>query len=125
MKPLEDLDRPFEYAWRPVGHLLGVKNSEPLRIAHETMIPEVVALSLKLQQSRPIYQGFKDLKEGDEGRALSEGQVRVLEEKIRDAEHSGVGLEGEAKERFIEIATELTSVRRAVKERALSAYAGT
>ena len=39
---LEELDRPFEHAWEPVGHLFGVKNSPELREAYETVLPEVV-----------------------------------------------------------------------------------
>ncbi len=31
LQPLEELDRPFEQAWGPVGHLLGVQNSPELR----------------------------------------------------------------------------------------------
>ena len=42
IEPLERMDRPFEYGWSPVSHLQGVKNSEELRSAYETVLGEVV-----------------------------------------------------------------------------------
>ncbi|MCZ6634772.1 MAG: M3 family metallopeptidase [bacterium] len=111
LKPLEEMDLPFEYAWSPVGHLLGVKNSEALREAHEEVLPEVVVFSLRAQQSQPIYQGLKAIREGETWDRLDEGQKRVVELRLRAAEHSGVGLEGEAKERFNEIAKELSQIK--------------
>ncbi len=110
LKPLEDLDIPFEYAWGPVGHFLGVKNSDELRKAHETVLGEVVAFSLRLQQSQSVYQGLKTIRQGDEWNKLDPAQRRVVELKLRDAEHAGVGLEGEEKKRFNEIAEELSQL---------------
>ena len=35
IEALDAIDRPFEYAWGPVSHLMGVKNSTELREAYE------------------------------------------------------------------------------------------
>ena len=110
MEPLEALDVPFEYAWGPVGHLLSVKNSEDLRKAHEEMQPKVVELSLRINQSRAIYEGAKALSEGTAWASLDEAQQRAVEHKLRHAEHAGVGLDGEEKERFQEISRELAKL---------------
>jgi oligopeptidase A len=110
LKPLEDLGKPFEYAWGPVGHLLNVKNSEDLRTEHEKMLPMVVEFSLRVGQSKPIYDGLIEIKDGEEWSKLDDAQKRVIELKIRDAEHSGVGLEGEKKERFNEISKRLSKL---------------
>ena len=45
--PLERIDRPFDYAWKPVSHLFGVLNSAELRTAYETVLPEVVRFGLR------------------------------------------------------------------------------
>jgi oligopeptidase A len=110
LKPLEELDVPFSYAWSPVGHLMSVKNSEDLRQAHEQVLQEVVAFGLRVQQSRLIYQGLVAIREGGEWMKLDQAQRRCIGLKIRAAEHAGVGLEGEAKERFNEIAKELSQI---------------
>ena len=110
LAPLEELDVPFSYAWGPVGHLLSVKNSDDLREAHETVLQDVVAFGLRVQQSRPIYEGLVAIRDGEEWTKLDEAQKRCIELKIRAAEHAGVGLEGAAKERFNEIAKELSQI---------------
>ena len=110
LKPLEQMEVPFEYVWSPVHHLLGVNNSDDLRVAHETVLPEVVVLGMRMLQSRPVYDGVKKLLDSNEGKKLSEPQKRILELKIRDAEHAGVALDGEARNRFVQIEMELSQI---------------
>lgn len=101
---LEDLDVHFEYTWGVVNHLTSVKNSDELRTAYQNILPKVISFSLRMSQSKPIYQGLKTLKESAEYAKLNDAKKRIIEKKIKAAEQAGVGLEGEAKERFNEIA---------------------
>jgi len=110
IKPLEEMGTPFEYAWGPIGHLLNVKNSPELREEHEKMLPKVVQFSLRAGQSKPIYDGLVAIRDGSEWEKLDDAQRRVITLKIRDAELAGVGLSGEAKERFNKISTELSQL---------------
>ena len=87
----ERLGRP----WGAVGHLLGVRNREELRAAHEEIQPAVVEFSLAIGQSRPLYDALKGLREGPDFARLDETQRRIVDTMLRDARHSGVGLEGE------------------------------
>lgn len=103
-KPLEELDTPFEYTWGVVNHLISVKNSDALRKAHQEILPKVISFSLRMSQSKPIYEGLKKLQSSAEFARLNDAKKRIIEKKIKAAEHSGVGLEGQAKERFNEIA---------------------
>ena len=108
--PLEEIGKPFEYAWGPVGHLLNVKNSDELRKEHEKMLPLVVEFSLRSGQSKPIYEGLVAIRDGSEWDNLDDAQKRVIKLKIRDAKHSGVGLEGDEKDRFNEISKRLSQL---------------
>ena len=108
--PIEVMGLPFEYSWGPIGHLLNVMNTEELRKAHETMQPKVVEFSLRMGQSKPIYDGLVAIKEGSGWGKLDEAQKRVINLKIRDANHSGIGLEGAEKERFNEISKRLSQL---------------
>lgn len=107
---LEELDRPFEHAWEPVGHLFGVKNSPELREAYETVLPEVVTFGLRARQSEPIFKALQGLKDGPQWKSLSEVQQRIVTEKLRDCKLAGIGLTGAARERFNAIEQELSQL---------------
>ena len=121
MQPLEVLDLPFSYAWSPVGHLLGVKNSDDLRKAHEAIQPRMVERSLRINQSKPIYDCLKALQAEPDWDRLDEAQRRAIEGKVLQAEHAGVGLHGEQKERFLEISRELSRISTTFSNNVLDA----
>jgi oligopeptidase A len=107
---LDALDRPFERTWGPVSHLFGVKNSSELREAYDAVRPEVVEFGLRLSQSEPIYRALKGIRDGAEWERLDATQRRILEKKIQSADLAGVGLTGDARGRFNEIAKELSQL---------------
>lgn len=93
-----------------MGHLMGVKNSPELRTAHATVQPNIVQFINKLNQSKAIYQAFKQLRNSDEWDNLDSAQQRIVNTALRDAELSGVGLEGEDRDRFNTIQLELAEL---------------
>ncbi|HEY9802348.1 MAG TPA: M3 family metallopeptidase [Leptolyngbyaceae cyanobacterium] len=107
VEPLEKLTERLTWSWGIVNHLMGVKNSPELRAAHEAVQPQVVQFINQLGQSQPIYNAFKQLRASDSWDTLDSAQQRIVEAAIRDAELSGVGLQGEARERFNAIQMEL------------------
>ena len=108
--PMGKLDLLFEYGWSPVGHLLGVANSDGLRDAHEAALPEIIQFSLALGQSKPLYERYCALRDSESFSKLSSGQQRIITKSILGSEQSGIGLEGEQLERFNEIAQRLSQV---------------
>ena len=118
---LEAIDRPFEYAWGPVSHLFGVKNSPELREAYEAVLDDVVQLGLRASQSRPIYEACVEIRNGDEWASLSSTRQRIVEKKIQSVELSGIGLEGAQQERFNEIAQELSQLTTTFSNNVLDA----
>lgn len=110
VEPLDQIMDRLGWSWGIVGHLMGVKNSPELREAHQTMQPQVVQFYTQLGQSKPLYNGFKALKASTDWDTLDEAQQRIVDAAIRDAQLSGVGLEGEAKERFNAIQLELADL---------------
>lgn len=108
--PLDEIGRRFEYAWGPVGHLFGVKNSPELREAYDAVLPQMVSFGLRVKQSEPLYQALKQMKESEEWSSFEEAQQRIVNEKLLDAELAGIGLAGEKRERFNEIARELSEI---------------
>ncbi|MBW4467606.1 MAG: M3 family metallopeptidase [Pegethrix bostrychoides GSE-TBD4-15B] len=110
VRPLEQIEERLSWSWGIVGHLMGVKNSPELRQAYEAMQPKVVKFATRLNQSQPIYTGFKALRQSDDWHQFDSSQQRIVAAAIRDAELSGVGLEGEAKARYNAIQLELAEL---------------
>lgn len=110
VEPLEQITEQLSWIWGIVNHLMGVKNSPELRAAHETVQPQVVQFMNQIGQSQPLYNAFKQLHVSDSWHTLESAQQRIVTAAIRDAELSGVGLEGEARERFNEIQMELAEL---------------
>ena len=110
MDPMEEVDRLFEYGWSPVGHLLSVANSDPLREAHDAAMPKIVEFSLQLRQSEAIYGKLLALRESSQWSGFSEAQRRIITRMIQSAELSGISLTGKDRERFNEIEQELAQL---------------
>ncbi|NEP11244.1 MAG: M3 family metallopeptidase [Symploca sp. SIO2C1] len=110
VEPLDYLGERLQWSWGIVAHLMGVKNSPELRQAYETVQPELVQFSNRLNQSQSLYQAFKALRQGEVWESLEPAQQRIVEAAIRDAELSGVGLVGEERERFNTIQLELAEL---------------
>ena len=109
-EPLAQIGLLVHETWSPISHLNGVMNSEELRKPYEQMQGEVVKLGLRMNQSEPIYRTMKELRDGDGYQSLSEGQKRILNSRINDAELSGIGLSGDARKEFNAFAQELTQL---------------
>lgn len=110
VEPLQQLSDRLTWTWGVVNHLMGVKNSPELRAAHETVQPQVVQFYNRLGQSQPLYSAFKSLRDSTAWSQLEEAQQRIVESAIRSAEHSGVSLQGEAKEQFNAIQLEMAEL---------------
>ena len=95
---LDDATRDLYRTWGQVGHLTSVMNSDAWRKVEEDFQPQVVAFSLRVGQSQPLYRAAKEILAHTEG--LSPVRVRILAKTVEAAELAGVGLAGRKKERF-------------------------
>lgn len=121
VEPLRAIEESLSWSWSIIGHLMGVKNSTELRSAYEEVQPSLVQFVNKLNQSKPIYEAFIALKTGDDWQNLEPAQKRIVDSAIRDAKLSGVGLEGEKKERFNQIQLELAELSTTFSHNVLDA----
>ncbi|GBL11776.1 Oligopeptidase A [Microcystis aeruginosa Sj] len=110
VEPLTQIEERLSWSWGIIGHLMGVKNSPELRQAYETVQPQVVEFISRLSQSKPIYEAFLSLRQGESWGQLDEAQQRIVEASLRDAQLAGVGLVGEKKDRFNAIQLELAEI---------------
>jgi len=107
---LERMSDRIGRSWGVINHLKAVKDTEELRNAVEEVQPMVVTFNLKTSQSEAVYKAFKAIKDGPQFAGLTAAQRRIVENEIRDAQLSGVALEGEKKARFNAIQQELAKL---------------
>ena len=127
---LDDATRELWRCWGMVGHMMGVMNSDAWRKLEEGWQPKVVMFSLRVGQSKKLYELAKKLVEeivpaASRREALTSGGTvtaprsedaagtvrrRILEKMVQSAELAGVGLEGEKQARFNEIAARLAKL---------------
>lgn len=103
---LELLGDRFGFTWGLIGHLLGVANSDELRQAYQEVQPALVDFSIRMGQSKAIYEKLVALQATE----LTEAQQRVVDALVLQAEHSGVGLGGDDRKRFNAIQQELAQL---------------
>ena len=107
---ITELCEPLSYAWSVVSHLLAVRNTDALRTAHAAAQKPVVEAFMAVGQSVPLYRALIALRDGGGWSRLDQGQRRIVTASIRNAEHAGVALEGEARTRFQAIELELAEL---------------
>ena len=105
---LDDATRDLWRVWGRVAHMLGVMNSDAWRKVEERFQPRIVAFSLRVSQSPALYRRAKAVRTAMDGGDPT--RLRILDKTIQGAELAGVGLEGEAKERFNEMQTRLAKL---------------
>jgi oligopeptidase A len=108
--PLDAISERLGWTWGILGHLMGVKNGPKLRAAYDAIQAPLVMFATKISQSQALYQAFKQLRNGESWPHLDTAQQRIVEAALRDAELSGVGLEGETKATFNQIQQDLAEL---------------
>lgn len=111
VEQMERIQSPLSYSWGVVGHLMGVRNSDDLRKAHDEIQPQVIEVYQKIGQSQPLYKAMKALKERNSvWKFLDDTQKRIITSSIRQMESSGVGLDSSSREKFNKLQLELAEL---------------
>ena len=124
VEPLEDIDDRINRAWSPVGHMNAVVNSDELREAYNACLPLLSAYATEVGQNDALYQAYKSLADGPEFEKLDIAQRKIIENALRDFRLSGVDLPQAGKERFKEIAQELSQLGSQFQDHVMDAAQG-
>lgn len=92
IESMEKIQAPLSYSWGAVGHLMGVKNSEELRKAHDALQPRVIEINQQIGQSQLLYHALNALKRQYVWSSLDETQHRIVDSALRSMQASGVGI---------------------------------
>lgn len=111
VESMERMQAPLGYSWGVVGHLMGVKNSDDLRKAHDAMQPAVVEANQQIGQSQAVFKALNALRSTQaEWSGLDEAQQRIVTAAIKGMEASGVGLAAEQRAHFNALQQELAEL---------------
>jgi len=119
--PLEELHDDLERMWAPVSHLNGVKDTEELRNAYEACLPKLSEYAAELGQNRGLFEKFRALSQGGEYSSLSVAQKQSVENELRDFRLSGIDLDPQKQERYVEITTRLSQLGNQFSQNVLDA----
>lgn len=109
-------------AWQVVGHLNSVVNTPELREAFTKTLPLIVEHSTLMGLNKDLYKHYKALADQDlnpEYASYSKEQKRILYLALQAFKLSGVELEGEQKQKFIEISDKLAQLSQKFSENCL------
>jgi oligopeptidase A len=124
VEPLEDIDDRINRAWSPVGHMNAVVNSDELREAYNACLPLLSEYATEVGQNDVLFQAYKSIAEGSEFEKLDTAQRRIIENALRDFRLSGVDLPPAEKQRFKEIAQDLSRLGSQFQDHVMDATQG-
>lgn len=106
--PSERADFVLARGWSPVSHLNSVADTPALREAHAAAEEKLTAYMMEAGQNRALHEAIMRVADSADFAGLSTPQRRAVELALRGFRLSGVALEGQARERFLEIGVELS-----------------
>ncbi len=121
MQPLSEVHNSLGLFWSPISHLNSVMNSDSLREAHKSCLPKLSAYYTELGQNTALYNTTLELSTGAEFEKMSAERQQQIRHELRDFELGGVSLDDAAKQRYGEIALELSRLTSEFSDAVLDA----
>ena len=110
MDQLALMDDRLNKAWSPVRHLNSVKSSDKLREAHDRCVSLLSEYSTEISQNRALYDRVKQIRDSAEFGKLDVARQKAITDSLRNFRLGGVGLEGEARNRYQQLQRELSEL---------------
>jgi oligopeptidase A len=111
IKPLSLMNDRLEKAWSPVRHLNSVKSSPELRDAYNSCLPLLSEYATEVRQNRALYAGYRSIAESDDFAGFTPAQRKTITDALLHFRLGGVELEGEDRQRYQEIQTQLSELQ--------------
>lgn len=121
---MEQWDDELAQLWSPVGHLNGVKNSDPLREAYTACLPKLTAYATEMGQNKKLFQAYEVIASSSDFSQLGAPQRKAVENSLRDFRLSGIALSEEKQKRFGEIKNRLAQLSTQFSNNVLDATHG-
>ena len=121
VEPINALYERMNNAWSPVSHMNAVVNSDALRDAYNSCLPQLSEFWTWIGQNKALFEAYKQISESEEFNTLDEAQRKVIANELRDFHLAGVSLPEEKKARFVELTVKLSKLTSSFADRVLDA----
>ena len=112
---------PLWRAWNVVNHLNSVQNTDEIRAAYNTLLPQISEFSTWIGLNKELFNQYKKLHDSEAFQSLSKIRQRIITEALKDFKLSGVELEGDDKTRYAEISEQMAMTSQQFSLNALDA----
>ncbi|MSR36919.1 MAG: M3 family peptidase [Gemmatimonadetes bacterium] len=123
MEALDEITRWVDERIKPVGHLLAVNETRPLRDAYNAVLPDISGFWTRLPLNQALWERVEAYATTDEANKLEGIRRRHLDKTLLEFRRAGADLSAEDKTRLEEIKLELAQVERKFGENVLDATA--
>ncbi|MDP3838952.1 MAG: M3 family metallopeptidase, partial [Methylococcales bacterium] len=121
IQPLDDVENKLHKAWSPVSHLNAVLNSEELRAAYNACLPKLSDYGTEMGQNKALFNAYRMISKSTEFASFDVAQQKIIRNALRDFRLSGIDLTEAQKQRYKEIAQELSQFTSRFEENVLDA----
>ncbi|MEI6705732.1 MAG: oligopeptidase A [Methylococcales bacterium] len=121
IEPLEVVENELHKAWSPVSHLNSVLNSDELRAAYNACLPKLSDYGTEMGQNKALFNAYRLIAKSAEFAGFDTAQQKIIRNALRDFRLSGIDLTEAQKQRYKEIAQELSSFTSRYSENVLDA----
>jgi len=119
---LYELDQVIDEIQRfysPIRHMNSVMSSDEIREVHNACLPKLTAWYTELGQNRALYEHTRTIAASDAFKSYDKGLRKSIEDQLLSFTLGGVALEGKERERFKDIAAELSQLSTKFNENVL------
>ncbi len=121
IEPLEVVENELHKAWSPVSHLNSVLNSDELRAAYNACLPKLSDYGTEMGQNKALFSAYRLIAKSTEFAGFDTAQQKIIRNALRDFRLSGIDLTEAQKQRYKEIAQELSRFTSRYSENVLDA----
>jgi len=121
VKPLELMNDRLDKAWSPVRHLNSVKSSPELRDAYNLCLPLLSEYATEVSHNRQLYEAYRCIAESADYANFTPAQKKTISDALLHFRLGGVELEGDDKQRYQQLQSELSELQSRFENNILDA----
>ena len=121
MQPLSEVHNRLSLFWSPISHLNSVMNNDKLRDVYNRCLPKLSAYYTQLGQNSELYGATLSLRDSAAFATMSAEKQQQIQHELRDFELGGVSLDATDKQRYGDIAQELSKLTTQFSDNVLDA----